>query len=199
MKKLLIGARNKGKLSEIKKDLRGLNLEIISLNDLDDDYDVEEPAMTLEGNAILKAIIYGKRFGLPCLVDDTGLEIKALDGFPGVKSARWMEGTDRDKYEAILKKLEDKVGDDRAAQFRTVIAIYDPAIDKIRTCEGVCKGVIANEPIGENGFGYDPVFYYPPKEKTLAEMNMNEKNIIGHRGNALKTAKEIIKNQFSII
>lgn len=198
MKKLLIATKNQGKIKEIQTELKDFDMEIIGLNDVDlpKDYDVEEPAMTMEGNAIIKAMAYGNKLGFLTLAEDAGLEVDALDGRPGVFSARYAPGTDRDRYLKLLGEMQNMPDEKRTAQFRAVIAIFNPTIGKIRTCEGIYKGTIIREPRGSEGFGFDPIFFNQKKNKTNAEMTAEEKNTVSHRGQALKQAKEIIKREF---
>ena len=198
MKKLLIATGNKGKFPEMKVKLDGLDLEVLNLRDvgIPPGIEVEEPAMTFEGNAIIKAIMWAKKTGLMTMADDSGLEIDALGGRPGVYSARYVEGTDEDRYKKILEEMKSIPEERRGAQFTCTIAIYDPATDKVRTCNGICRGKIISEPRGNNGFGYDPVFFYDEMKKTIAEMALEEKNEISHRGKALEKAKEIIREEF---
>lgn len=199
MRKILIATRNKGKFSEIFSKLSGFGFELLSLNDIKKlpiDYEVEEPAMTFEGNAIIKAMTLGKKTGFITLADDSGLEVDALNGRPGVYSARYAPGTDRDRYEKLLNELKDVPDNKLSAQFRCVIAIYNPNNDKIRTCEGIYRGHLTREPRGNNGFGYDPIFYNDKLEKTNAEMSMDEKNQMSHRGLALEKAREILVKEF---
>ena len=171
----------------------------MSLNDVENlpqDYEVDEPAMTFEGNAIIKAMTFGKKTGFIVLTDDSGLEVDALDGRPGVYSARYVSGTDEDRNRELLKELKNVPDHKRGAQFRCVIALYDPQDEKIRTCDGVCRGRIAREPKGDNGFGYDPIFYSEELGKTTAEMGLEEKNSISHRGKALERAYRILEDEF---
>ena len=198
MKKLLIGTRSKGKFPEIVKILEGLPFEFLNLNDTDlpPDYEVEEPAVTFEGNAIIKAMIMGKATGLLTIAEDAGLVVDALDGRPGVYTARYAPGTDEDRYTKLLKELEGVPMEKRTARFKAVAAIYDPETDKVRTCEGIYEGLIAEKPSGENGFGYDPVFFNPESEKTNAEMTWEEKNEVSHRGKAMRQARKIIEQEF---
>ncbi|MCH7883185.1 RdgB/HAM1 family non-canonical purine NTP pyrophosphatase [Patescibacteria group bacterium] len=198
-KKILIATRSKGKFPEIVSKLKGLPFEFLNLNDvgnLPQDYEVDEPAMTFEGNAIIKAMTFGKKTGFIVLTDDSGLEVDALDGRPGVYSARYVSGTDEDRNRELLKELKDVPDHQRGAQFRCVIALYDPQDEKIRTCNGVCRGRIVREPKGENGFGYDPIFYSEELGKTTAEMGLEEKNSISHRGKALEKAYRILEDEF---
>jgi len=200
MRKLLIATRNKGKFSEIVSKLNGLPFEFLNLNDapsLPPGYDVEEPAATFEGNAIIKAMTLGKKTGLLALADDSGLKVDALGGRPGVYSARYAPGTDEDRYRKLLGELKNTPDDKRGAQFHSVIAIYNPSTDKVRTCEGIYRGRIIREPKGTNGFGFDPVFWNESLGKTNAEMSVEEKNSVSHRGMALAKAREILEKEFS--
>jgi XTP/dITP diphosphohydrolase len=195
---LLIATRNPGKYREITAALQGLPLTWLSLDDisrLSPDFTVEESAMTLEGNAIIKAMTYGHLTGNLTLADDAGLEVDALNGRPGVHSARYAPGTDADRCSALLKELHDVPEHARGAQFRTVIAIYDPASNNIRTCEGVYGGILLREPQGQNGFGYDPIFYDPNAGKTAADMTVDEKNTVSHRGRALQAARALLRKE----
>ena len=197
MKKLLIATRNRGKFPEIVSKLKGLPFEFLDLNDvLLGDYEVEESAMSFEGNAIIKSIIFGKSTELLTLADDSGLEVDALQGRPGVYSARYAPGTDEERYKKLLGELENVPDNERGAQFRCVVAIYDPQGDKVRICEGIYRGKIKKEPQGSNGFGYDPIFYNEDLKKTNAEMSTEEKNSVSHRGRALKKACEILEKEF---
>ena len=152
--------------------------------------------MTFEGNAIIKAMTYGHLTENLTLADDAGLEVDALDGRPGVHSARYAPGTDADRYNALLQELHDVPKHARGAQFCAVIAIYDPTSTKIRTCEGIYRGVLRREPQGQNGFGYDPIFYDPKAGKTAADMTVEEKNTVSHRGRALQAARTLLKKEF---
>lgn len=198
-RKLLIATRNKGKFPEIVSELQGLPFEFLNLNDIPDlpsDYEVEEPAMTFEGNAIIKAMTIGRKTNLMVLAEDAGLEVDALGGRPGIYSARYAPGTDEDRYCKLLGELQNVSDDKRTARYRAAVAIYDPATEKIRTCEGFCYGKIMKEPKGTNGFGYDPVFFSDALGKTTAEATMEEKSSVSHRGAALRKAREILKKEF---
>lgn len=198
MKKLLIATRSKGKFPEIVAELKDLPLEFLNLNtaDLPPNFEIEEPALTFEGNAIIKAMTLGKKTGLLTLAEDSGLQVDALDGRPGVYSARYAPGTDADRNAKLLAELENVPEDKRTARLRIVVAIYDPTNDKVRTCEGVYEGTITFEPKGEHGFGYDPIFFDPKFDKTYAELTLEEKNSVSHRGKALRKAKEVLQNEF---
>ena len=198
-KKLLIATRNLGKFPEIIAKLQGLPFEFLNLNDIEElpsDYEVEEPAMTFEGNAVIKAMTLGKKTGLMVLADDSGLEVDALGGKPGVYSARYIAGSDEDRYGKLLQELADVPDDQRGAQFRCVIAVYDPATERVRTCEGTYRGRIVREPSGSQGFGFDPVFYDEELGKTLAEMAIEEKNAVSHRGRALAKMRKVLEEEF---
>jgi len=199
MKKILIATRSKGKFPEIISELNGLSFEFLNLNDvleLPSNFEVEEPAATLEGNAIIKAMTLGKKAGLLTLAEDSGLEVDALDGRPGVYTARYAPGTDEDRYRKLLGELRGTPEEKRTARFRAVVVIYDPNNEKIRTCEGIYEGKIALEPTGSNGFGYDPIFYNNELGKTNAQMTTEEKNKVSHRGKALRKAKDILLCDF---
>ena len=157
---------------------------------------IEEPAETLEGNALIKAFTYGKHAGMLTLADDTGLEVDALNGGPGVRTARYAEGGDDVRNEKLLRELADVSDDRRGARFRTVAAIYDPSTDKVRTFEGECVGSITRAYRGTSGFGFSPLFLVNEKNKTLAEMEMDELHTVNHRSKAFKKAKEILLAEF---
>lgn len=198
-RKLLIATRNKGKFPEITAKLVGLSFEFLNLSDIADlpkDFEVDEPAMTFEGNAIAKAMVIGMKTGLTTLADDSGLEVDALGGKPGVFSARYAPGTDEDRCKKLLHEMEVVPDGERGAQFHSVIAIYNPMQDKLRTCEGIVRGKIAREPRGANGFGYDPIFFILELGKTTAELSIEEKNKISHRGKALEHARELLQSDF---
>lgn len=199
MKQILVATRSKGKFPEIVAVLSEAGFECVNLNDVPElpkDFEVEEPAMTFEGNAIIKAMTIGKKTGKLTLAEDAGLCVDALDGRPGVYTARYAPGTDEDRYQKLLGELEGVPESERTARFVAVVAIYDPATDKIRTCEGKYEGLISTEPVGDNGFGYDPVFYSPELQKTNAQLSLEEKNRVSHRGQALQKAKQILLEDF---
>ena len=200
MRKLLIATHNKGKFPEIVKELEGISYEIINLNSVDvlpEGEEVEEPAMTFEGNAIIKAMTIGRWTNMLTLAEDAGLEVDALNGRPGVRTARYALGTDEDKYNKLLEELKNVPKEKRNARFKAIIAIYDPINDKIRTCEGVYEGLISSQPKGKNGFGFDPIFFNIELNKTNAEMTIEEKNSVSHRGKALRLARDILIKEFS--
>ncbi len=194
--KLLLATRNRDKVREIRSVLADLDVELICAADVPDLPEVEEDADTLEGNAIKKAMTLHKMTGLPTLADDTGLEVEALGGAPGVFSSRYAgpDATYADNVQKLLQAMRDVPESRRQAQFRTVIAFAHDG--QVETVEGVCRGVITTEPRGSNNFGYDPVFYVPDLGKTMAEMTLEEKNRISHRGRALQEIKKRLAAYF---
>lgn len=198
-KELVIATRNKGKFAEIVAGLKDLPLEFFNLDDrkeIPKDFSVPETTSTFKGNAILKAATIGKITKTLTLSDDYGLEVDALGGRPGVLSARYIQGTDEDRFRKLLKELRDVPDGKRGAQFHAVIALYDSATDMTRTCEGICRGIITKESRGDGGFGYDPVFYHEGLQKTIAQMSLEEKNKVSHRGLALREARSILMKDF---
>nr|WP_270452478.1 XTP/dITP diphosphatase [Halonatronomonas betaini] len=196
MKKLLISTGNQDKIIEIRDKYQDLDYEIISPNKLGLNLDVEETGSTLEENALLKARAGAEVSNLLTLADDTGLEVDALDGRPGIYSARFAgaEATYEDNNQKLLKLLKNYSEEERTACFVTVVAVVDPVSGREETVRGICCGRIISEFRGDNGFGYDPIFYLPEKGKTFAELSTEEKNRISHRANALKKMKKILDN-----
>ena len=194
--KLLLATRNRDKVREIRSVLADLDVELICAADVPDLPEVEEDADTLEGNAIKKAMTLHKITGLPTLADDTGLEVEALGGAPGVYSSRYAgpDATYADNVQKLLQAMRDVPESRRQAQFRTVVAFAHDG--NVETVEGICRGVITTEPRGSNNFGYDPVFYVPDLGKTMAEMTLEEKNRISHRGRALQEIKKRLAAYF---
>lgn len=189
---LALATNNLDKVTEIKAVLRDVPLTVLSRRDFLDYPDIPETADDLLGNALLKARGTYEALGVATLADDTGLEVDALDGAPGVFSSRFAgEGaTYADNCAKLLRDLQGVAKEKRTARFRTVIVIEWG--DKTDHAEGVVEGLITEAPVGTGGFGYDPVFYYPPLGKTFAEMTLDEKNEISHRGRALSQARELI-------
>ena len=180
--KLVFATNNKHKLEEVQAMLT--NFEIVSLAEINCFEDIPETATTLEGNAILKANFITEKYGLDCFADDTGLEVEALNKDPGVFSARYA-GEDNNaeaNIKKLLKNLENT--QNRIAQFKTAIALNIQGKQFI--FEGVCKGTILTEKRGESGFGYDPIFMPDGFNRSFAEMNLNEKGNISHRGKAIE-------------
>ena len=181
--KLVFASNNKNKIQEIQA-LVPNTIQIVSLEEIGCTEDIPETADTIEGNAILKANYVTEKYGYDCFADDTGLEVEALNGAPGVYSARYAgEQKDaNDNMDKLLSKLEDK--SNRKANFKTVIALNLNGKQNLFT--GIINGKIIEEKIGTNGFGYDPIFVADGYEKTFAELSMEEKSTISHRGIAVK-------------
>lgn len=196
MRELLIATRNKGKFPEMIAGLQGVPCTFLSANDVPalEGFEPDETSDSFEGNALLKAREYGEKAGMLTIADDSGVEIDALGGAPGVRSARYVEGSDLDRYRAVLDKMREVAKGQRGARFVSVIAIYDPATKKEAIVRGECLGEILKEPRGEHGFGYDPIFFVPEISKTFAEATIEEKASVDHRGRALRQAKEILKD-----
>ena len=192
--KIVLATHNHDKEIELQHSLRGLDVDICSLSEYPDIGEIEETGTTLLENSLLKAHTVHDRTGLPTIADDTGLEIDALDGAPGVYSARFagLNATYEDNVNKLLSVMENVPDDMRSARFRTVISFVDE-IQELWT-EGLIQGRITKTPRGYMGFGYDPVFYVPHLEKTFAELSTNEKNKISHRGIALQKLRKILVN-----
>lgn len=189
--KLLVATTNAGKLREIAGILRGLPIEIVSLAAFAGIEEPEETGATFAENARLKALYYHQATGLPSVADDSGLEIEALDGAPGVHSARW-EGTDYAvKFRKIYERLDAREARGSAARFVCRVALAD-AGRIVFESEGVIDGRIADEPRGDQGFGYDPIFFYPPLGRTSAEMDPELKASVSHRGKAFAALKRYL-------
>lgn len=195
--KLLIATRNAHKLREIREIFDIPGLEIVSALDYPEIPDVVEDGETLEANAIKKAVTLARATGLWSMADDTGLEVAALNGEPGVYSARYA-GEDA-RYADNNRKLLDALNGttDRSAQFRCVIALADPSGDA-QTVEGICRGRIADAVRGDGGFGYDPLFVPDGFDRTFAELSAEEKNRISHRGRALEKAHHAWRHLLTI-
>jgi len=183
-KSMVLATRNEGKISELKDLFSGFNIDIRSLLDFGPIPSIIEDGETFEDNAYKKAYLTAKVLGLPALADDSGLVVEALGGAPGVYSSRYAgdDAMDEDNIIKLLEEMKDKTN--RRAFFESVIIIavpWGPALTYI----GRCEGEILHEPKGENGFGYDPVFYYPPLNKTFAQLSREEKNSVSHRGIAM--------------
>jgi len=189
---LVIASRNKGKTVEIKDFLRDFPVKIMNLDEFGPLAAVNENGETFEANAYLKASFAARMLGLPALADDSGLLVESLGGRPGVHSARYA-GADATDEQRCRKLLDEIAGQsNRKAAFECVISIAVPSGPTL-TYEGRCEGFIAAEPVGLNGFGYDPVFYFPPLGKTFAEMTGSEKSRVSHRGKALRELRDELK------
>ena len=190
MKKLVVATNNAHKLSEIRAII-GNEIELLTLADINCYDDIPETAETLEGNALQKARYIYEKYGVDCFADDTGLEVTALGGGPGVHTARYAYADRHDpkaNTEKLLRELEGAT--DRSAQFRTVVALILNGEEHL--FEGIVRGRIAEERQGEAGFGYDPIFS-PDGKSSFAEIPLSEKNEISHRGNAVKLLREELK------
>lgn len=189
--KLLIATHNRGKLREYAEILDGLPFELVTLDDVGIAEDVQETGETFEENAWLKALTYAQQSGLLALADDSGLQVDALGGEPGVYSKRYAgeEKSDAERNAYLLDKMRDVPQAERTARFRCVIVIAN-AQGQTWTSKGACEGEIAFEPRGTNGFGYDPIFIVHEVNKHMAELPGNEKNRISHRGRAGVGARE---------
>jgi len=191
--KVVIATHNRDKMKEIQGAISELGWEVISLYDFPEITKIEENGKTLEQNALIKAREVFKKTGLPTISDDTGLEVDALDGAPGVYTARYA-GEDcsySDNVNKMLKEMSKVPMPNRGAFFKTVMVFKDE--NKELIVDGVVKGKISRESKGEDGFGYDPIFYVTEYDKTFAEMTMSEKNKISHRGNAINNLINSIK------
>ena len=191
--KLLVATTNQGKKAEYQELLAGLDLELVSLVDLGITHDVEETGSTFEENALIKAVAYASETWLFTLADDSGLEVDALDGAPGIRSARYGEPgfDDEDRYRLLLRNLQDVPDAARTARFRCAIALVWPGGRQV-VMDGACEGMITRAPQGDNGFGYDPVFYVPEYGCTMAELSAEVKNRISHRAHAAKKVVEVL-------
>ena len=191
---LVIASRNKGKTAEIQELLSGFPITIKSLDDFGPIPEVEEDGETFDENANKKASFTARVLGHPALADDSGLVVDALDGAPGVLSARFAcpEATNEERFQKLLQEMEGV--SNRKAAFECVISLAVPTGPAL-TYEGRCEGLITETPVGINGFGYDPVFFYPPLKKTFAELTREEKGRVSHRGKAL----EEFKNEFNSV
>ena len=193
MDKIVFATTNEGKVKEIKEILAGFPIEVVSMKEMNITADVEENGATFEENSLIKAREVSKLTGLPAMADDSGLEVDYLNGEPGIYSARYL-GRDTDynyKNNYIIEKLKNAKDEERSARFVCVISLVLPDGREFIK-KGVMEGRIAYEIKGENGFGYDPVFYLPEYGMTSAELSGEEKNKISHRGKALRAMKELI-------
>ena len=209
--RLLIATRNPGKMREYGELLRDLPFELVSLDQAGVSEEVEETALTFHENAVLKAVTYASLAGMMALADDSGLEVDALGGEPGVHSARYGEGlssqqrrqpmSDQDRVALLLDNLKDIPWERRTARFRCVICIAGPGKHGeneiggrvVGSVVGSVAGMIQYEPLGEDGFGYDPVFYLPSYGMTMAQISMEDKNRISHRADAASRAQPMLQ------
>jgi XTP/dITP diphosphohydrolase len=197
MPKLLLATNNKGKVREYKYLLKDLPFELVSAAELGINTEVDEVGESLEENARLKATTLARESRLLTLADDSGLEVDALGGEPGRLSARYAgEGaSDKDRINYLLSRLKGVPGEKRSARFRCVIAIATPD-GEVELCSGECRGFITLEPRGKEGFGYDPIFYLAELDKTMAELTLEGKNKISHRGQATRQAIQLLRRKY---
>ena len=193
--KVVLASKNKHKLEEISKITEKFDMELVLESELGVDIDVEETGSTFEENSFLKAEAVMKATGLPALADDSGIAVDALNGEPGIYSARYgfdESLDDRGRLNLLLKNTENVPDDKRQAKFVCVITLVTPQGQTIQA-RGEVHGMLLRAPAGENGFGYDPIFYYPPFGKSLAQVSPEEKNRVSHRANAMKVFYEKLK------
>jgi XTP/dITP diphosphohydrolase len=190
---ILVATQNRGKIREIRQALAGLGLRIYGLSDFPKVPKIEEDGATFIENALKKARFYSKFFGKLTIADDSGLEVDALKGLPGVRSSRYAgeSASDQENNLKLLRELEGVRLSGRGARFRCVMAIVSIE-GKEAITEGVCKGRIGSKGVGKKGFGYDPLFILPRHRKTMAQLSVNEKNRVSHRGKALRKLRRMI-------
>lgn len=191
--KLVIATRNPGKVNEIGALLSDDKIELLSLADYPDMAEIAEDGDTFLENALIKARVTAGHTGLPALADDSGLTVDALDGEPGVRSARFAPSTEK-RNRKLLRLLKGIPDDARTARFVCALALARPDGFEWTTI-GICEGRITRTPAGNEGFGYDPIFFYPPLSKTFAELSPREKNVISHRGRALQVFKTAVERE----
>jgi len=192
--RLVLATRNQGKVRELQDMLKSTNFEVVSLAEYPELPEVEEDGDTFLANAVKKAREIAAATGELTMADDSGLEVDYLGGAPGVHSARFAgeHGNNRANNEKLLKLLEGVPWEKRTARFRCVVAVATPD-GEVETAEGTCEGIITPELRGEEGFGYDPLFYFPKYEKTFAELDPDLKNSVSHRGKALRKALKFLE------
>jgi len=190
---VIVATRNRGKIREIREALRELGLRIYSLSDFTDVPEIEEDGKSFTENALKKARFYSKVFGKLTLADDSGLEVDSLKGLPGIYSARYAGkgASTRGNNQKLLNEMEGISLSKRGARFKCVIAMVSPD-GREAIAEGSCKGRIGFKEKGRKGFGYDPLFILPKYGKTMAELSLEEKNKISHRGKALRKMRKVI-------
>jgi XTP/dITP diphosphohydrolase len=191
---LLVATKNLGKVREIRKALKGFELRIYTLSDFPDVPEIREDRKSFTENALKKGRFYSKYLGKLAIADDSGLEVDALGGLPGIHSARYAGkgASNRENNRKLLKEMEGIWLSKRGAKFRCVIAMVSPD-GREAIAEGTCKGRIGFKEVGKKGFGYDPLFILPQYGKTMAQLSIEEKNRISHRGKALRKLRRIIE------
>ena len=194
MKKIVIASKNEGKIKEIKNFLHGIDSEFLTINDFPDMPEITEDGRTFEENAMKKARIVFEHTKLTTIADDSGLEVSYLSGEPGVHSARFAgdNATDQQNNEKLLDLLKDVPMEDRKARFKCVMVLYNSLYNNL-VFEGKCFGYIIDEPKGELGFGYDPLFVPENNTKTFGELDLVTKNKISHRGKALSSLRNYLE------
>jgi XTP/dITP diphosphohydrolase len=197
--KVVVASRNRGKLREIVPLLAGLDLELVTIDEVAPDCELREDETTFEGNAFAKARQAAAATGLPAIADDSGLEVDALDGAPGVYSARYagLPSDDARNNAKLLEALRDVPAARRGGRFRCVAAFVDPAAGVELARSGDCTGTILTEGRGELGFGYDPLFLVPALGRTMAELPLDEKNRLSHRAAAFRALGDALRAQRS--
>ncbi len=193
--KLLVATHNQGKVREFAEMLADLQIEWLSLDDVGVGLDVAETGRTFRENAILKARTYAGETGLLTLADDSGLEVDALGGEPGIYTARYGGAglTHEARYQLLLRNMTAVPPPERTARFRCVIALAGPDGALLGVSDGVCEGLIGETAVGDHGFGYDPVFYLPERGLTMAQLDSAEKHQISHRGQALRAIEPLLR------
>ena len=194
---IVLATQNRDKREELQEALSEFTVKILSLNDFPFIGEIEEVGQTLQENSMIKAKTVHNLTQLPVIADDTGLEVEALNGAPGIYSARYAgeDVTYEDNVNKLLAEMENIPLENRKAQFRTVISFVDK--DRELWTEGRIKGIIGESAKGKNGFGYDPVFFVPELEKTFSELSIGEKNRISHRGLAMKKFRILLREFIS--
>lgn len=198
MREILIATRNKGKIPEMAAGLADLGFSFKGVLDLPEleGFEPDETGTTFEENAEIKAREYGAKARMITIADDSGLEIDALGGEPGIRSARYVRGSDSDRYYAVLDKMKDVPDEERTARFVSAIVLYDPETNKLFTVRGECGGRILREPRGGRGFGYDPIFLADGIGKAFGEATLEEKQSVDHRGKALAQMRAILEREY---
>ena len=192
---IILATHNRGKMKEMSSILAHLPVTLLTLDDFPQIGEIPETGETLKENAFIKAETVHEKTGLPALADDTGLEVDALDGAPGVHSSRYdgETATFEDNCRKMMQEMDGIPAEERTARFHTVIAFVSDSGNE--WTEGMVEGRILEKKRGDGGFGYDPLFYYPPLKKTFAELNSEQKNNISHRGKALRNFCQILEKR----
>jgi XTP/dITP diphosphohydrolase len=195
MRRLVLATTNNGKVAELRELLKDLPYEVVGLPAYPGAPEVEETGATFAENAVLKAKAMAEYTGELTLADDSGLEVDALNGAPGVFSARYGQPgwNDRQRYEYLLAKLAGTPLPDRTARFRCAVALYDPASGRLEQADGAVEGLILEAPRGSNGFGYDPLFLVPELDLSMAELSPDRKNELSHRARAIQQILPVLE------